>query len=316
MQQYILRRLALLTLSLFGVSILVFVLVRVIPGDTIDMILGTMLVPDEQRAALRAYCGLDKPVHVQYWDWLILALRGNLGYSIRGGQPVLDEILSRLPVTVELTIAGVLLGVVFGIPMGTISALKPDSIWDWCARICGLLGLSTPRFWLGTLLILILSRYLRWLPSSGHFVDIFRNPVENLKQVFLPAVTLGVSLASSVMRMTRSSMLEVLRQDFVRTAHSKGLHPRVVLSRHCLKNVLIPVITIVGMQVGYLLGGTVIVEQIFALPGVGRLALYAINQRDYTTVQGTVLFMAFAFAIINLIVDVVYCLIDPRIRYE
>jgi len=305
-----------LVLTLFGISIVIFVLVRVIPGDTIDMIIGTQLVSDEQRAALQTYYGLDKPIYVQYWYWLTSALHGNMGYSVRGGRPVMSDILSRLPVTAELAIIGVLLGTVIGIPTGIISAVKLNSNWDWCARIFGLLGMSVPRFWLGTLLILIVSKYLRWLPSGGHFVGFFSDPLKHLEQILLPTLTLGVTLAASVMRMTRSSMLDVLRQEYIRTARSKGLHERIVLVRHCLKNAFLPVITVVGIQIGYLLGGTVIVEHIFSLPGLGRLVVYAIYQRDYAVTQGALLFMAFAFAVTNLVVDVVYATIDPRIRYQ
>jgi len=271
---------------------------------------------ETQAAALRAYFGLDRPLPEQYLHWIFSALHGDLGYSVRSGRPVLAEILDKFPVTLELTIFSLLIALVLGVPIGMLSAIKSDSLIDLFGRFFALIGLTLPNFWLGTLFILILSSYFGILPNSGDFVNFAQDPLRNLEQLVFPAITLGFAFTASVMRTTRSAMLEVLRQDYVRTARSKGVaEPRVIV-KHCLTNALIPVITIVGVEFGYLLGGAVIVEEVFALPGIGRLLLNGINQRDYAVVQGTILFVALNFVLINLLVDLAYALVDPRIRYE
>jgi len=216
----------------------------------------------------------------------------------------------------ELTIIAIILAIMIGIPTGIISALKPDTKWDWIARISALLGLSLPQFWVGTLLILIFSLYFHWLPSSGNYTEFYVNPLENLKQLFLPAFCLSISMAAAIMRTARSSMLEVIREDYIRTAYAKGCTPKRVIWSHALKNGLIPVLTIIGIQSGYLLGGTVVIEHIFSLPGVGRLVLNSIYQRDYAMIQGAVIFIAMNFILINLIVDLAYAIVDPRLRIE
>jgi peptide/nickel transport system permease protein len=247
---------------------------------------------------------------------LTSALRGDFGYSIRTGKPVLPEILSRYPLTLELTLLATLVAILIGLPIGILSAVRTNSPIDLFGRVFALLGLSLPNFWLGTLIILVLSLRFRWLPNTGGYVGLLEDPLTNLKQLILPAITLGMAMAASIMRMTRSSMLEVLRQDYVRTAWSKGLSQRAVILGHSLRNALIPVITIVSIQMGYLLGGTVIVEEIFSLPGVGRLTLTAIYQRDYAMVQAAILFIAFNFVMINMFADVAYGFANPTIRYE
>jgi peptide/nickel transport system permease protein len=317
MRRYIARRLLALIPTLLGVSIVTFGLIHLIPGDVIDALIGTQYALTEgQQAALRRYFGIDRPLHEQYWIWLTSALRGDMGYSVRTGRPVLPQILERFPVTLELTLLAVMVALAIGLPIGVISAARADSPIDLLGRLFALFGLALPNFWLGTLIILVLSLYFRWLPNVGGYVDLFQDPVANLRQLILPATTLGVAMAASVMRMTRSSVLEVLRQDYIRTARSKGLTEQAVLYTHGVRNALIPIITIVGIQMGYLLGGTLIVEEIFSLPGIGRLTLHAIYQRDYAMVQGTILFIAFNFVVINLLADVAYALVDPRIRYE
>ena len=317
MRRYLLGRLISLLPTLLGVSLITFALIRLIPGDVIDALIGTQYaLTEEQAAALRRYFGIDKPLHEQYWIWLTSALRGDMGYSVRTGRPVLPQILARFPLTLELTVLAVLIALSIGVPIGVLSAVRANSPVDLLGRLFALLGLSLPNFWLGTLIILVLSRYFRWLPNAGGYVDLLQDPLANLRQLFFPAVTLGMAMAASVMRMTRSSMLEVLRQDYIRTARSKGLPERAVIYVHGVRNALIPVITLVGIQMGYLLGGAVIVEEIFALPGIGRLTLYAIYQRDYAMIQGAVLFIAFNFVVINLLTDIAYALTDPRIRYQ
>lgn len=318
MKNYILRRLLFLVFTLLGISIIVFLLIRAIPGDVIDVSLGTDVnaLSSEQMAELRAYYGLDQPLHVQYWNWLSSTLKGDFGYSVRTGRPVLSEIVDRFPVTLELTIFGVLLGTILGLIAGILSSIKRNTVWDWVSRVGALLGLSVPQFWIATLVILVLSLRFRWLPTSGGFVDFLTDPFENIKQVFLPSIILSISLAAAVMRMTRSAMLETMGEDYIRTASSKGLTPSQVIFIHALKNALIPVITTIGIQAGYLLGGTVVIEEIFALPGVGRLVLHAIYQRDYAMIQGAIMVVALNFILINLLVDILHGFFDPRIRYE
>jgi peptide/nickel transport system permease protein len=300
---------------LLGVSLLTFLFIRLIPGDAIAARLGTStaLTP-EQLASLRSYFGLDQPLPLQYWNWLTSLLRGDAGYSIRTGRPVFLEIAQRLPATLELALAATAIALAVGLPLGFVSALRPHSRLDVAARIGGLVGLSLPNFWLGTLIIVLFSLYLRWLPNTGGYVDLFQDPFGNLRLLLFPAITLGLALAAATMRMTRSAMLDVLGADYVRTATAKGLAPRVVLRRHVLKNGLIVVVTLLGIQVGQLLGGAVVVEEIFSVPGVGRLLLNAIVQRDYALVQGAVLVIAILFVLLNIVVDLLYGYLDPRIR--
>jgi peptide/nickel transport system permease protein len=301
--------------TLLGVTVLTFLFIRLIPGDAIAARLGTSTaLSPEQLASLRAYFGLDQPLPQQYWNWLTSLLHGDFGYSIRTGRPVLVEITERLPATLELAAAATLIAVGIGLPLGLLSAMRPRSRVDVFARIGGLIGLSLPSFWLGTLIIVLFSLYLRWLPNTGGYVDFVRDPVGNLTLIVLPAVTLGVALAAATMRMTRSAMLDVLSADYVRTAWAKGLRGSVIVRRHVLKNGLIVVVTLLGIQVGQLLGGAVVVEEIFSIPGVGRMLLAAIVQRDYALVQGGVLAIAILFVLLNIFVDVLYGYLDPRIR--
>ena len=315
MSRYLAWRLVGAIPTLLGVTVLTFLFIRLIPGDAIAARLGTSTaLSPEQLASLRAYFGLDQPLHQQYWTWLTSLLRGDFGYSIRTGRPVLVEITERLPATLELAAAATLIAVAIGLPLGLLSAMRPRSRVDVFARIGGLIGLSLPSFWLGTLIIVFFSLYLRWLPNTGGFVDFVRDPLRNLELIMLPAVTLGVALAAATMRMTRSAMLDVLSADYVRTAWAKGLRRSVIVRRHVLKNGLIVVVTLLGIQVGQLLGGAVVVEEIFSIPGVGRMLLAAIVQRDYALVQGGVLAIAILFVLLNIVVDVLYGYLDPRIR--
>src|SRR2546422_5899670 len=315
MSRYLAWRLVGAIPTLLGVTVLTFLFIRLIPGDAIAARLGTSTaLSPEQLASLRAYFGLDQPLYEQYWTWLTSLLRGDFGYSIRTGRPVLVEITERLPATLELAVAATAIAVAIGLPLGLLSAMRPRSRADVIARVGGLIGLSLPSFWLGTLIIVFFSLYLRWLPNTGGYVDFVRDPLGNLRLLLFPAITLGLALAAATMRMTRSAMLDVLSADYVRTARAKGLAPRVVLRRHVLKNGLIVVVTLLGIQVGQLLGGAVVVEEIFSVPGVGRLLLNAIVQRDYALVQGAVLVIAILFVALNIVVDLLYGYLDPRIR--
>jgi peptide/nickel transport system permease protein len=317
MLRYLTQRFVAFIPTLIGISILVFGAIRLIPGDIITATLGTEagMLTETQRAALERYYGLDKPPVEQYFIWLGEAARGNLGQSVRHGRPVLDLIIERFPLTLELALLAVLIALVVGIPFGLLAAIRHNTWIDFAGRLFALIGLALPNFLLGTLIIYALSVYFGVLPNAGDYVDFAADPLRNLQPLVFPAITLGFAFAASIMRMTRSSMLEVLGEDYVRTARSKGLRERSVITRHSLRNALIPVVTLIGIEMGYLLGGTFIVEQIFALPGLGRLLINAISQREYALVQGTVLFIALNFVLINLLVDLIYAAIDPRISY-
>ncbi len=315
MNAYVIRRLALMIPTLFGISVLVFVLMRFLPGDVVNSLLGTEAsFSDEQRDTLRRLLGIDAPVYVQYARWLGALLRFDLGVSFRSSEPVLGLVLDRAGVTIELAFLSVLISTVIAVPLGVITATRRGGIADVVAHLVGLVGLAIPSFWLAIMLLLVTALYIPWSPKLI-WVSPFEDPVENLQQLVLPVIALSLSLIAVVMRMTRSSMLEVLSQDYVRTAWSKGLRERVIVLRHALRNALIPVVTVIGLQIGNLLGGAVVIEQIFGLPGIGWMILTAINQRDYPVVQGGVLFVAVAFVLINLLVDLLYVYIDPRIRY-
>jgi peptide/nickel transport system permease protein len=313
---YLVKRAISLPFTLVGVSVVTFLFLRLIPGDAITARLGTSTaLSPEQLARMRAYFGLDQPLYAQYGSWIGSLLRGDFGFSIRSGQPVTAEIALRLPVTLELALAAAVVALLVGTPLGLLSALRPNSPLDLFGRSVGLVGLALPNFWLGTLTILLFARYLHWMPNTGGYVDFVADPAANLRFLIFPALTLGFGMAAVVMRTTRSAMLDVLGTDYIRTAHAKGLGPTRVVEQHALKNALIVVVTILGIQVGYLLGGAVVVEEVFSLPGIGRMLLSAINQRDYALVQGGVLVVATLFVAANTLVDVVYGFLDPRIRY-
>lgn len=312
---FLIRRLATVVVpTLLGISILVFGAMHLIPGSFVDVAIGIGPdVSEEQREAIAARYGLDAPLPVQYLRWLGNLLQGDLGDSLRSGSPVTGEIASRLPATLELALLATVVSLIIAIPAGIIAAVNRDGPWDIVLRIIGLLGLSVPNFLIATFLVLLVSTRWPVLPTTG-FVPLGDDVVGNLKSLTLPAISLGALLAASAMRMMRSSVLEELGKDYLMVARAKGLSSRVVVMRHAVRNALVPVITVVGIQTGYLLGGTVIVEQIFSIPGIGRLALDAVLQRDYPVVQGTTLFIAAAFVAMNTLADVVYGLVDPRIR--
>jgi peptide/nickel transport system permease protein len=316
MIRFLLQRIIAFIPTLFGVSILVFFVIRQIPGDAISAKLGAEATADltpAQEAAYRAYFGLDKPVTQQYFDWLGGILRGDFGKSEVRREPVLTAIGKTFPVTLELTILALVLALLIGLPIGILSAIRPNSVVDLLSRSTSLLGLSLPNFWMGTLIILVLSTVFRIMPNAGQFITFSQDPMRNLGQMIFPAFTLGFAFSASVMRTTRAVMLEALDQDYVRTARAKGLREQSIVWTHALRNGLIPIITLVGIEMGYLLGGAVLVEDVFALPGIGRLAYTGILQRDYALVQGAVLFIAFNFVLVNLLVDFLYSVVDPRV---
>jgi peptide/nickel transport system permease protein len=317
MLRYLARRAIAFVPTLIGVSILVFFAIRLVPGDAIIAMLGTEagMLTEVQRESLRQYFGLDRPALEQYFVWMGNVVQGNLGYSMRHGEPVLVVILQRFPVTLQLALMSMIIAVLVGVSLGILSAVKHNSFIDLFGRLFALVGLAIPNFLLATLIIFVLSVYFGILPTSGDYVEFSRDPLRNLGQLIFPALALGFSFSASVMRTTRSAMLEVLNEDYVRTARSKGLAERRVIGRHALGNALIPVVTLIGVEMGYLLGGAVIVEEVFALPGIGRLALNAIARRDYALVQGVTLFIAVNFVLINLLVDIIYAALDPRISY-
>lgn len=314
MQRYILRRLVLLIPTLIGMSLLIFLMLRLLPGDVVDVLLGPdSQASDQAREALRDALGLNDPLPIQYLKWIANLLTGDFGTSIRTGQSVVQLMLQALPVTLELAFFGIIIAVVIAIPLGVISAIRRDSGIDFGARVAGLIGLSLPSFWIATLALLFTSRLFHWVPPMA-YIPPQEDPIGNLKQMLMPASALAVQLIAFQMRMVRTAMLEVLSQDYIRTARAKGLRERTVVYRHALRNSLIPVITVIGFQLGNLLGNTAIVEVVFGLNGVGYTLLQAIFNRDYPLVQAAVLYLATMFVLINLIVDMLYVYIDPRIR--
>ena len=299
---------------------IVFSIARFIPGNVIDVMvsemawgsgLGTELTAQSLRHAL----GLDLPIHVQYGQWLLNALQGDLGRSLWTNRPVTRELLNRLPISFELGFIGIIIGLVISIPLGIYSAVRQETVGDYFARTMAIIGLSLPNFWLGTMVMVFPSIWWNWSPQVRYiaFID---DPIGNLGQFVIPAIIIGTGMAASTMRMTRTMMLEVLRQGYIRTAWSKGLMERVVVQRHALKNALIPVVTLVGLQIPVLIGGAVIIEQIFALPGIGSLLIEAINMRDYPVISGINVFLATFILFINLIIDLTYAYLDPRIHYR
>lgn len=315
MSRYLAVRLYSMGLTLAGLTVLVFLMLRLVPGTVVEQMIGADAVVSQAMVdELKRFFGLDQPWYVQYVGWVGRLAHGDLGTSWRTGKPVILLILERLPVTLELTILSVGFALALGMPAGIVSAIRRDRAIDQVTRVGTLLGLSVPVFWQGTMLILFFSLYLRWMPPIV-WVDLFTDPRRNLTIMLLPVVCLGTASAANIARTTRACMLDVLRSEYVRTAAAKGLTQRVVVLKHALKNALIPVVTVVGLQAGILLGGTVVVEEVFTLPGVGRLVLWSIYQRDYPVTQSTILFIAILFMTINLAVDLLYRYLDPRIRY-
>jgi peptide/nickel transport system permease protein len=314
--RYLVVRLYSMALTLLGLTVLVFLMLRLIPGTVVEQMIGAdAIVSPAMVAELRRFFGLDKPWYVQYGRWLGQLVQGDFGTSWRTGKPVVALIMERLPVTLELTFFAMAFALVLGGAAGIVSAVRRDHAVDNVTRVGTLLGLSVPVFWQGTMLILFFSLYLRWMPPVM-WVDFSTDPGRNLTIMLLPALCLGTASAANIARTTRSCMLDVLNSEYIRTASAKGLASRVVVLKHALRNALIPVVTVVGLQIGILLGGTVVVEEVFTLPGIGRLVLWSIYQRDYPLTQATILFIAVLFMTINLAVDLLYGYLDPRIRYR
>ena len=315
MLAFLARRILLALPALLGVALVVFLLMRAVPGDVVTNLIGLEgNVTPERRAELQRMFGLALPVHIQFVQWLRAALQGDLGSSLRTGRSVSLDLALRFPVTLELTFLSLCVALLVAVPAGVAAALRRGRLVDYGVSVFALLGLSLPSFFLGILLILLFSLRLGWLPPAG-YIPFSEAPLDNLRHMVLPSVSLGLVLAAATARIVRSTMLEMLSRDFIRTARAKGLAEPRVLYRHALRNALIPVVTVVGLQFGTLLGGAVIIEQVFSLPGVGRFALEGINLRDYPVVQGAVLLISAAFIVVNLLVDILYSLIDPRIRY-
>ncbi len=334
MKWYIAKRLLMLIPVLLGASVLAFALIHLAPGDPARTITGDRASP-QAIAAIREKYGLDKPLPVQYWMWLKQVLRGDMGRSIVSNEYVTKEIMERFPNTVELTICAMLLAIAVGSIAGIISASKQYSALDYTTMGIALFGISMPVFWLGIMLMMIFGVFLRWLPISGRIDTLlpftritgfyildsiitlnFRALISTIRYLILPSVALATIPMATVARVTRSSMLEVLRQDFIRTERAKGLSERLVIYRHAVRNAMIPVITVIGLNFGLLLAGAILTETVFSWPGIGRYVVKAVTIRDYPVVQGCVMFFAFIFVIVNLIADVLYVLIDPRIKYE
>jgi len=310
--KYLARRVGASLIVLFVATLIVFAGIRALPGGPELALAGEERDP-ESLAAIRERYGLDDPVPVQYWNWITLALQGDLGESVRTGLEVSEIIVTRLPVTLELTLLSILVALLLGIPTGIMAAVKQGRLSDYVGSGVALFGLSVPNFWLGLMLILIFAIYWPLLPASG-YEPFFSNPVENLRHMIMPAFVLGSGLAAVVMRQMRSAMLESLSEDYVRTARSKGLSERSVIGVHALRNSLITVTTIVGLQLGVLISGAVVTEQIFVIPGFGKLIVEAVFQRDFPVIQGVILVTTAGYIIANLLVDLLYSLLNPRIR--
>jgi len=314
MRQYVLKRLLLVVPTLLLNSIIVFSLIRLIPGDVVVLMFEEKAYAKDLDA-LRAKLGLDRPLYMQYFSWVGQVVQGNFGESLWTKRPVLEEITRRLPITLELGGMAITVALCLGLPIGVLAAIRQDTLKDYTTRSAAIVGLSVPQFWKATLVIVLPSIWFGWAPPL-QFTAFSVNPWQHLSQFILPAIILGIAPGCGIMRLTRALMLEVLRQDYIRTAWSKGMRePRVVV-KHALKNAIIPVVTIVGIQIAEIAGGTVIMETIFGLPGMGRFLIDAIFQRDYPVVQGVILLIASIIVFVNLLVDMTYGYLDPRIRYQ
>jgi len=306
MVRYILKRLAMLVPVLFGVTVVSFSLLQIVPGDPAVLLAGEDANPDFIEAVRKEY-GFDQPLYIQYFRFISHAVQGDFGISIRNREPVVNLLIQRFAFTVQLSFLSILVAAFIGLVAGVISATRQYSIFDNLSMVGALFGISMPIFWLGLLLMLVFSVYLGWFPAGGS---------GGLKHLVLPPLPLGAASAAVIARMTRASMLEVIRQDFIRTARANGLKEWVVIYKHALKNAMIPVITVFGLEFGYMLGGAVLTETVFSLPGVGRLMVEGIFQRDYAVVQGSMILVAGTFVLVNLATDIAYALFDPKIRYE
>lgn len=314
MQQYILRRLIQMIFVLILFSVVVFTVLRLVPGDPVAAQLG-LEASQEAYDQLRAEMGLDQPIYIQYLRWLQDISQGDFGTSWRSHQSALSLIQRRFPATIWLTVASIVVGLLISVPLGIVAGVRPNSWLAHFSTLFSLVGIAMPSFWLGLMLLLTLAVTLRWLPPSG-YISPFEDPVLGLKYLIMPAFTLGVGLAAPLTRFIRSGMLDVMNTDYVRTARAKGLTEQLVIFRHVIKNAMLSVVTIFGVLLGSLLGGSIITESVFNWPGIGTLLLQSIQQRDYGIVQGVVLFISLIFMVVNLLVDLTYAYLDPRIRYQ
>ena len=314
MRNYILRRLIALFPTLFFASVIVFVSVRLIPGSIIDLMLAqNPLAAEKDRAAIEVALGLDRPMYIQYFRWVGDLLQGDLGRSLWQDTPVTHELLARIPVTLELALLAMIVSIIVALPIGVYSAIRQDTAGDYVTRSFSILMLAIPSFWLGTLVMVFPSIWWGWAPELK-YTPFFQDPVANLRQMLLPAVILGCSLSAVTMRLMRTTMLEVLRQDYIRTAWAKGLNERLVVMRHALRNALIPVVTLLGIEFAGVIGGAVILELIFVIPGMGLLLLEAVSSRDYPIITGIFLVVGLCVMLINLLVDLSYGVLDPKVR--
>jgi peptide/nickel transport system permease protein len=314
--RYVVRRLLLMLPTLFVVAVLIFVLVRVVPGDIVELRLvsGGSFVTKSVIEAERARLGLNKPLWQQFWEWMAGLVRFDLGTSMWTGGSILREIALRFQLSLQLAIMSTLIAVAIALPLGIIAALRRGTWLDQTVQIISVAGLATPAFWLGILMLLFLLTYAHWLPPLT-FTPLWRNPAANLLQLIWPALAVGYRYSAVTTRMTRSAMLEVLREDYVRTAWAKGLAQRVIILRHALRNALLPVVTVIGLEFAFLIGGLVVTEQVFNLNGIGKLFVEAVAQRDYTMIQGLMLLVATVYIVVNFLIDVFYAVLDPRVGY-
>jgi len=320
MTGYVIRRLALIVPTLLLVTIIVFLLVRFIPGDIIELMVAEMsaegtVTTEITAETVRKALGMDVPVHIQYGKWLGGLFRGDLGNSLWTSRPITQELSLRIPISFELGLLAMITAMLIALPIGVYSAIRQDTTGDYVGRTFAILCISLPGFWLGTMVVVYPSIWWNWSPPLD-YIPIVENPLENLKQFIIPAVLMGMVMSGTTMRMTRTMMLEVLRQDYIRTAWSKGLMERVVVVRHAMKNALIPVVTIAAGMLPVLIGGTVVFESIFALPGVGLYMIEALNKRDYPIISGINVIMGMLVLLLNLVVDLTYAWLDPRVRYR
>ncbi len=319
MNTYVIKRFMLFIPTLLLVTLMVFALMRLVPGDPAELLLmgfeGDGQFSEQQLADLRAKLGTDRPLAIQYLDWIWGMLRGDFGVSMYFDTPISEDLAAKLPITLELSALALLLAFVVAIPLGVLSAVRQDTVADYASRIIAIAGVAMPTFWIGILVVYFLVTWFDWLPPLG-YANLWQDPWRNLQQMLFPAVALGLYNMALVARVTRSSMLEVFREDYIRTARSKGLRERAVIVRHALKNAFLPILTISGWQVGRLIAGTVVIETIFLVPGMGRLLVDSILHRDYTMIQSIVMVIAFMVLALNLVVDLLYAWLDPRIRYE
>jgi len=317
MRQYLIRRILLMIPTLLGVAIVIFLLMRVVPGDIVELKYAGegASISRETLEKERQLLGLDKPLWYQFGSWMWGLMRGNFGVSMWTGRPIMHEVSIRFELTLQLAIMAMIISVILGIPLGMIAALKQDTWADYSVRVFSIAGLATPSFWLGVLMILVLLIFFKWLPPM-EFTPLWKNPAANLVQLIWPAMAVGYRYSAMIMRMTRSTMLDVLREDYIRTARAKGLFEKLILFRHALKNALLPVVSVIGLELAFLLGGLVVTEQVFNLNGLGLLLVQSIERRDYMMTQSLVVLVAFFFVLMNFTLDILFAWLDPRVRFN